>query len=231
MAQSKAQSVAPIRGIVRALNQASISIDLPVRVAKLNFREAQPFHKGDVLVTFDCRRFQAEHAAAVAASREMRLTLQSQSYLDTRGAVGKLDVEISRARVEKAEAEAAGIAARLEQCTVVAPFDGRITELKVNEYEVPANGQPFIGLIDETRFEIDLILPSYASRAVEPGTTFQFSVDETGQTYEAKLLRLGAAVDPVSQTIKAIAAFEKPDRHIVSGMSGTAVFTALEAVR
>lgn len=230
-AQSPPKAAAPIRGIVRAVSQASIGIDLPVRVKKLHFREAEAFHKGDTLVTFDCKRFQAEHAAAAAASREMRLTLQSQTYLDSRGAVGKLDVEISKARADKAEAEATAIAARLTQCTIIAPYDGRITELKINENEIPANGQPFISIVDETRFEIDLILPSNAVRLLEPGSTMQFRIDETGSTYQAKLLRIGAAVDPVSQSIKAIAVFEAPDTKIIAGMSGTAILPGLEPTR
>lgn len=231
IAHATDKSAPPIRGLVRAVNQASIGIDLPVKVQKLHFREAEAFRKGDTLVTFDCKRIRAEHAAAVAASREMRLTLQSQTYLDSRGAVGKLEVEISRARADKAEAEASAIAARLEQCTIVAPFDGRVTEMKINEHEVPANGQPFISIVDESNFEIDLILQSHALRAVEPGMAFRFRVDETGLVYEAKLLRVGAVVDPVSQSIKAIAAFATQDRRVVAGMSGTAMIPALEAVR
>lgn len=220
-----------MRGIVRALHQASIAIDLPVRVARLHVREAEAFRKGATLVTFDCKRLEAEYAATAATSREMRLTLQSQAYLDTRGAVGKLDVEISKARADKAEADAAAIAARLEQCKVIAPFDGRITELKVNEHEVPPSGQPFIGLVDESQFEIDLILPSRALRSLEADTAIQFRIDETGVTYEAKILRIGAAVDPVSQTVKAIAAFVSPDGRVVAGMSGTAVLLGLEPMR
>ena len=225
------RATAPVRGIVRAVAQASIAVDLPVRVAKLHVREAQSFKKGDVLVTFDCKRIQAEHAAAVASAREMRLGLQSQTYLDARGAVGKLDVEISKARSDRAEAEAAAIAARIEQCTVIAPFNGRVSELKINEHEVPANGQPFISLVDENRFEIDLIVPSNALRSLEPGVRFPFTIDETAHTYEAELLRVGAAVDPVSQSIKVIASFVAPDTRIVAGMSGTAVIAALEAIR
>ncbi|MEZ5816452.1 MAG: efflux RND transporter periplasmic adaptor subunit [Hyphomicrobiaceae bacterium] len=229
LAQTK--SVAPIRGVVRPLNQAAISIDLPIRVQRLHAREAEAFKKGDVLVTFDCERLRAEFAAAEAAAREMELSLKSQSYLDTRGAVGKLEVEISRARFDKAQAEAAGIAARLKLCTVVAPFDGRIAELKINENEVPANGQPFISLVDETSFEIDLIVTSTAIRSIEIGTKFTFTIDETGRTYSASILRIGAAVDPVSQSVKVIAGFTETDSKIIAGMSGVAVIPELEAVR
>jgi len=214
----------PIRGIVRALNQASIATDLGARVADIRFREAQSFHKGDALIRFDCERLEAEQAAAEAVHREMKLSLDSNLYLDRRGAIGKIDVEVSKARVEKAGAEARALKARLKQCVVTAPFDGRIAELSINEHEIPANGKPFMTIVEETTFEIDLIMPSHWLRRIGPEAPFEFTVDETGRTYDAKVLRMGAVVDPVSQTIKVIAAFVNRDEKVLAGMSGTAAF-------
>ncbi len=224
-------SPSPVRGVVRAVAQASIGIDLPLRVTRLYFREADSFRKGDVLVTFDCKRMQAEHAAAAATSREMKLGFESQKYLEARGAVGKLEVEISKARAEKAAAEAEAIASRLDQCSIVAPFDGRITDLRINEHEVPPTGQAFISLVDESRFEIDVILPSQAVRNLDPGAPFQFRIDETGITHDAKLLRIGAVIDPVSQSIRAIGTFVSTGGRIIAGMSGSAHFAEVEGVR
>lgn len=216
------------RGIVRPLNQSSIAVDIPARVKKLHYREAQSFKAGDILVTFDCERLQAEYAAVEAVHREMKLGLESNTYLDKRGAVGRIDLEISRARVDKADGEARSLAARLKQCSVVAPYDGRITELRINEHEIPQGGQPFISIVDESKFEIDLILPSTALRVLGSGAELTFKIDETGIAYEAEVLRLGAAVDPVSQTVKVIARFKNPDDRVLAGMSGSAVFKGLD---
>lgn len=230
-ADTAAGSKLPVRGIVRPVNQAAIAVDLPIRVSKLHFREAQDFKKGQTLVTFDCERLLAEHAAAEAVHKEMRLGLESQVYLEARGAVGKLDLEIARARVDKARAEASGLGARLKQCTVVAPFDGRVVELKINEHEIPTNGQPFISIVDETAFEIDMIVPSTWLKSLAPGTSFTFTVDETELSYRVVVLRMGASVDPVSQTVKVIAGFSAPDGRVLSGMSGTLVLAGAEASR
>jgi len=225
--RAETRSDLPVRGIVRPVNQAAIATDLSVRVAEIRVREAQSFRKNDVLVAFDCERLEAEQAAAEAVHREMRLALDSNLYLDKRGAVGRIDVEVSRARVDKAGSEAAALKARLKQCKVIAPFDGRVTELSVNAHEIPAPGKPFISIVDETAFEIDLIVPSQWLKRIGPDSTFTFTVDETGRSYSAKVLRVGASVDPVSQTVKVIAAFEGADGRILAGMSGTARFPDL----
>ncbi len=46
----------PVRGIVRAVNQAALSTDIPMRIARLPFREGEQFKATDLLVEFDCRR-------------------------------------------------------------------------------------------------------------------------------------------------------------------------------
>ena len=216
------QTAAPIRGMVRALNQSSIATDLPARVKRLLVREAQAFRRGDVLLEFDCERLEAELAGAEATMREMQLALDSNLYLDQKGAIGRFDVEVSRARADKAGAEANSLRSRIKQCKIIAPFDGRVVDLAINEHEYPVQGRPFMTLVNEANFEIDLIVPSYYLRHIRPGDAFKYTVDETGREYDAEVLRVGAAVDPVSQTVKVIAVFSGPVDDVLAGMSGAA---------
>lgn len=224
-----AQTSAPIRGMVRALHQSSIASDLPVRVRRLLVREAQSFKKGDVLIEFDCERLEAELAAADATMREMQMVLDSNLYLDQKRAIGRFDVEVSRARADKAAAEANSLRSRAKQCKITAPYDGRVVDLSINEYEFPVDGRPFITLVNEADFEIDLIVPSFYLRHVQPGDAFKYKIDETGREYDAQILRVGAAVDPVSQTVKIIAVFSGPVSDVLAGMSGTANLQSPEA--
>ena len=57
------------------------------------------------------------------------------------------------------------------------------------------------------------------------GQKLNFTVDETGETFTAKIIRTGASVDPVSQTVELTA---KPTEKTKSlaGMSGVADFGA-----
>jgi membrane fusion protein, multidrug efflux system len=212
------------RGLIRPLQQAFIAVDTPLRVTKILVREAQTFNKGDTILIFDCERLEAEAEAAEAVFREMALTLESNTYLQKRGAIGRNDVEISHARFDRAVAEVKSLKARLRDCRFIAPFSGRVSELTINAYETPQSGKPFLGLVDETNFEIDLIVPSKWLRTLAVGARFSFEVDETRRIYAARIMRTGAVVDPVSQTVKVIAGFEQADDRVQSGMSGTAVF-------
>lgn len=216
----------PARGVVRPQNQATISTDLQARVSATKFKEGDRFRKGDVIIEFDCRRTQAELNAADAQSLEMKLALENNVVLDKYKAVGRSDLDISRARVKKTEAEADGLRARLDQCQVTAPFDGRIAELSIQAHEMPAMGKPFLTIIEDQALEIELIVPSDWLRWLTAGAKFSFMVDETRSVIPAHVTRIGAAVDPVSQTIKVMGLFDGDVAGIgiLSGMSGNAEF-------
>jgi membrane fusion protein, multidrug efflux system len=217
-------STVPARGIVRAIDQAELSTDLAARVAKIGFREGEAFKAGDLLIAFDCERYRAEAQSAEAVWREMKVTLDSNQHLEKFRAVGKADVEISKARVSKAEAETRSLQSRVAQCEITAPFDGRVAALLVNAHEQPQAGKPFMTIVGVGRLEIELIAPSQWLSWMKPGQDFEFFVDETKQIYSAKIARLGASVEAVSQMVKVIAVFSTAGADVLPGMSGEARF-------
>ncbi|MEQ1712985.1 MAG: efflux RND transporter periplasmic adaptor subunit [Hyphomicrobium sp.] len=214
----------PIRGVVRAVDQAAFSTDLGARVLSVHFREGERFKAGQPLIEFDCRKPRAEAASAEAVHREMQLTLDSNKHLEKHQAIGRHDVEISKARVAKAAAEADALKARLDQCIVIAPFDGRVAVLGVQAHEVPGPGKPFLSIVGADRLEIELIVPSSWLTWLKTGDAFTFAIDETGRSYPMTLSRLAATVDPVSQMIKVIAVKTRDADEILPGMSGSAFF-------
>lgn len=218
----------PVRGVVRPSAQATLSTDLAASVAKVGFKEGEEFRRGDVLVAFDCRRQQAELASAVAQQREMVVAFESASFLEKRNASSHQDVETTRARADKAAAEVEAMRVRLDQCSIVAPYDGRITELRVHEHEMSVAGRPLLSIAAKWEPEIELIVPSTWLTWLTPGAEFQFLVDETGKSYPGMVVRLGAAVDTVSQTIKAFAKFTAATPDILIGMTGTVQFRRQE---
>jgi membrane fusion protein (multidrug efflux system) len=222
--QAQERPESPVRGVVKPVDQAAISGDLAARITELPLKEGQAFRKGELLAAFDCRRHKSEAQAAEAAHREARIAHESQIYLQRNQAGSRYDIETSKARADKAGAEAASLAVRLDQCRITAPFNGRIAELGVNVHETPAPGKPFLTIINDSTLEVELIVPSAWLGWLKQGTAFTFLVDETGGRYSSHIARIGAAVDPVSQTIKVVGRLDSPDGRVMAGMSGSASF-------
>ena len=216
-----------VRGIIRAVNKAMISTELQARAARVALQEGEHFRKGDVLVEFDCRKQRAQLASAQAQQLEMSLNLDNFKVLERVQAAGHHDLDISQARLSKASAETDILRAQIDDCTVVAPFDGRVLELSLHEHETPPPGKPFIGVIADGALEIDLIVSSKWTPLLPIGTEFTFFVDETQSKELAIIKRIGAAVDAISQTIKIVAVFKAPAKGVLPGMSGTGHFEKL----
>ena len=70
-----------IRGIVQPRAKAGLSAEVPSRIVRLPFREGESFHKGDVLVEYDCARLEAARKAARAAWRAAALKARSKRRL------------------------------------------------------------------------------------------------------------------------------------------------------
>ena len=215
----------PIRGVVRPVNSADISTDIASRIVKIPFTEGEEFAKGDTLVEFDCDRFMAERKTLSAEAQVYQLTYENNETLSKHNAIGRFDVDISAAKLAKAKAEIKRLDVRIRQCKISAPYNGRIEKQLVHEYETPQAGKPIISIIESGALEIRLIVPSSWLLWLKKGTEFSFMVDETGASYEASVKLIGAAVDPVSQTIELRAQFDDGAKDILAGMSGAAIFS------
>lgn len=105
-----------------------------------------------------------------------------------------------------------------------APWSGRVVETKAHKHETVAPGQELLSIVDDSKLEIELIVPSKWLGWVTKETRFRLRVDETVNEYAAKVSQVGARVDPVSQTVRLTAVLEGKNKGLLVGMSGTAHF-------
>jgi RND family efflux transporter MFP subunit len=223
-AAAVAQAGQGVRGVVRARQVAVLSSRLAARIVQMPLQEGQGFRKGDLLVAFDCERPRAEARAARSALQAHRKTWEVQRELQAHNAIGRMDVEVTRAQMDKAEAEAMALEAGLRDCEIRAPYAGRVVESLAQAHETTTQGQPLLRVQGQQDLELQLIVPSAWMSWLRSGTNFTFRIDETGESVTASVLRVGAAVDPVSQTVKIMARLPEGRATVLPGMSGTADF-------
>lgn len=216
-----------IRGVIQSRSEAVISSRITARVTAMPFRPGESFGRGALLASFDCAHTRAQLNAANAATQAYRKTYDTNVELDAYKAVGTNEVEISKANFHKADAEAKAISSQLTDCAVYAPFSGRVVEQMAHAHEIAAGGQPMMKIQDSNDLEVQILVPSNWLTRLKPGTPFQFRVDETGDVLDARVRRLGAAVDPVSKTLRVIAGVNRNGQTVLPGMSGTASFDPL----
>ena len=213
-----------IRGLVRAKHQAVLSSEISARITDMPFDEGEAFSAGATLIKFDCSLYSAELRAAQGALSAQRKRHQNNLELAKYDAVGKVEVEITAAEVQRARGEVSAAATLTERCEIKAPFDGRVVERRAQPFESVAPEQELVHIVDTSALVVELIAPSEWLTWLAPGETFRFAVDETREVYEAEVERLGAVVDAVSHTIKVYGRFTGTPARVLAGMSGAARF-------
>lgn len=211
-----------VRGVVRAEAAATIASELVARISSLPFKAGQSFRANDVLVTFDCRRYEADYRAAEAEVKTQEIMVETQRQLLKHRATGSNDLALAEAKYGQALAAADSLRVRTSQCTILAPYDGRVVDRLVDVYEMPQANAALTRIVKDGALEVDLIVPSQWSVWLRPGYEFTFLVEETSTAHVARLLNLGAVVDPVSRTMKVSATLMNPTPKVRPGMSGSA---------
>lgn len=214
------------RVLVEPLHQATVSSEIDGRVERLPFRSGDVFHKGNVLVRFDCTIYRAQQQAAQAVLDQAQEKLRNDQQLAKLNSIGDLDVALDQAAVNKAQAEVRIVSAHVNGCTIRAPYNGRVIARKVHEHENVPAGKPLLQILDDTGFTLTVIIPSSWLAWVRPGTRFTLHIDDTDHDYPAHVTVLGAQVDPVSQTIKVRAKIDGATTGLIAGMGGAADFSA-----
>jgi membrane fusion protein, multidrug efflux system len=228
LTQSKAEESQKVtdlsaRGLVRGIQEATLSSELSARITRLPLKDGDAFKKGELLVEFDCERQKAEWKAAEAERLGAMAAHDNSRRLVEYRAAGSHDLQLARAVLEKTTAAVEVIAVRLKQCRIFAPFDGRLVDLPVREHEMPQAGQPLMRVVTHTNLEVDMIVPAKWLAWFKPGESFLFSPDEGPLRVKGEVIRISGAIDPVSQTIRAVGTLERAG-DILPGQGGIIQF-------
>lgn len=209
-----------IRAQLMPRRYTPLAAEIGAKVSRLPIAEGGAFRAGQVLVVFDCSLQSAQLQKAQAELEAADHTFQANRRLAELNSVGQLDLDLSRSAVNKARAEVNVQQAVLAKCNIPAPYAGRVAEQKVREQQYVQPGQPLIDILDDHVLELEFLVPSTWLAWLRVGSPFKVEIDETRKPYPAKITRIGARVDPVSQSVKVAAAIDGTYPELIAGMSG-----------
>lgn len=209
-----------IRAQLLPRRYTTVAAEIGAKINRLPIPEGGAFRAGQLLVGFDCSLQQAQLQKAQAELEAAEQTLKSNNRLAELNSVGQLEHDLSRSAVSKARAELGTYQVVLAKCGVAAPFAGRVAEQKVREQQYVQPGQALLDIIDDSVLELEFLVPSNWLAWLKVGGKFQVNIDETKKTYPARFVRIGARVDPVSQSVKVAAAIDGKFPDLIAGMSG-----------
>jgi RND family efflux transporter MFP subunit len=178
--------------VLEPVTRARLAFQSPGVLATRPADMGQFVKAGELLATLDNPELGPAQKAAAARLQES-LTQRDQAGRDLArlrslartGAVGEEQVEQKaaereslQASVERAEADLAGTRQRLEDATLLAPFDGVVSSTVVEPGEFVAAGQPVLALGSLNPLEVRVLLPASLVGALAKGDPLDLRVPQ-----------------------------------------------------
>lgn len=222
-AKAQAAGDRPVRVVVQALMQATLSAEIAARIRQLPFRDGESFKKGDTLVAFDCDIFEAQRDKVDAELKAAKAKLDNDQQLVRTRSIGALEVVLSEVALQRATAEFRMAKINTDRCVITAPWSGRVIHRKVQEQEVAKLHQEVLSIVSTEALEVLAVVPAQWTRFLKVGQAFEVRIDETGSRHAAQVVAVGSQVDAVSRTITLRGRIAS-DPRLLPGMTGDGVF-------
>ena len=208
-----------------AYQQSAIASEIGANIASLPLKEGAAFNKGDLLVQFDCSIIEAQLRKAEAVAESARSALNVNKRLSELNALSSLELEQSISKAKESEADLMVMKVTASKCSIKAPFDGRVLKLQADPHQYVTLGKPLIDIVDTSRLEVKMIVPSRWLAWLKTGTRFSVQIEEMGgRSYSAHVVRVGAKIDALSQTAVIAGEIDGRQPELLPGMSGWAAF-------
>lgn len=145
--------------VVRAEAEAQLSSSLSGMIEALPVDEGAAFSEGDLLARLDCAVQRAEAEAATADHQAAQAEFDVRKALLARGGTGEVQVAVAKAQAAATKARQRLAEAVVSKCDIVAPFDGRVVETSVNEFEYVESSQALLTIVSSGRPELEINAP------------------------------------------------------------------------
>lgn len=162
-----------LSGIVAPVEATSLSFEVYGKVAKVNVKLGDVVQQGQVLATLNQRNFQLSLQSAQAqldkaktAMSEAQNTFQRFNTLIKQGLVSqsefdnaKANFESSGSAVDVAQAQVDIAKKNLQDSTLLAPYNGKITKRLIEPSQQIAAGQAAFEIDGDHGLEVDVLVP------------------------------------------------------------------------
>jgi RND family efflux transporter MFP subunit len=221
-------------GSLRPRREAALGPKETGAITAISVDEGMRVRKGDVLFRIDAAQAElaVEQAKAALSSAEVQrsaaqLEFDRTKALRERGSVTPDIYDQSKARLDAAvsavaQANAAlGLAQRhAANMVVTAPFDGVVTEKRMNVGEIATMMPPSVVLVvqDTDALELRARLPESALRSVHEGSEISVHFPSIDYSRRVSVKRISPTVDPRNRTIEVVADVDNKDHRVLGGM-------------
>ncbi|MDX1544517.1 MAG: efflux RND transporter periplasmic adaptor subunit [Christiangramia sp.] len=229
--------IVPANGNITALHRMELYSEVQgiFRYSSKDFRPGQKYRRGQVLLSIDSEEYRASVQAAKSDLYNNITSIMPDLRLDYPEAFQKWEKYLNNFDMAKAvpplpetktEQEqyfitgrgiisayynVKNLEERLAKYSIIAPYDGILTEALVNKGTLIRPGQKLGEYIDPSVYELEVSIAKKFSDILEVGKKVELSNLEGTQTFEGTVSRINGKVNQETQSIRVFIRVENPE--------------------
>jgi membrane fusion protein, multidrug efflux system len=219
-------------GEVVAADTSDMSFDVPGRLIEFPATQGMVFKYGELLGRLDETNFVARVDAARADFNNAHSELARRRQLQQRGVISRSELDGFQRTNDVAEAALREAQRALDDTRLVAPFDGRVARVMVNNFQNVQAHQPVLVFQSNSTLEIDIQVPEADMSAADRGITAQnarYLLEARAefptipnQQFDLELKSFSTEATPSARTFKVTFILYPPEgQNILPGMTCT----------
>lgn len=223
-------------GVTRSVRRAEMAFTIPARLAARPVDVGDRVRAGEVLARLDANEYELAARSADAMLAELDARLQQARRDEARVAQLARAKAATAEELEKTEAGTAAIAAAreaaaarvedtrrlLRETSLVAPFDGTITAVKLEPGEWASPGSTVVELSGSAAIEVRIEVPESMRGKIAPGTLVAVDLPMSGRSIEGVVASISDAAGESGALFPLFVRLESGEG-IVAGMAAEVV--------
>jgi membrane fusion protein, multidrug efflux system len=237
----------PISGDLHSVSNIDVKPEVGGRLIAVHFEEGDIVKKDQLLAEIDTTNYQLAHDQAMAAlsvaqagieraqvaAEHARTEKERADNLLRSGGITEKDHQAAMTGVKEADSQvrlaeaqhgqaraALAIAAKaLKDCRIFAPAAGQVQQKFYDQGSLLSPGMPLCTLVDNSRLELECVIPSYQLASVRIGQTAEFTTPTWGERrFSGTVAAVNPTVESDNRSVKLKLKIANPGGELRNGM-------------
>ena len=216
------EDIISLPGVTEPIRVVNVASEVAGRVEAVAVEEGQSVScagDGSVLVRLNTDLLQADYDRNKSEAEFNRRDYERLEDAYRKGVATQTEVDQARMRMESYEALMASSAAQLERSTIMAPIDGLVNDLPVEEGEYLQPGTPVAQIIDLSVVKVLVDIPERDVAFLTIGDQVTVAASHRGkqQSFPGTVTFISQLADPNTFTSRAEITVPNPERLLRTG--------------
>jgi membrane fusion protein, multidrug efflux system len=204
-------------GTLRPVQGVTLTAEMGGVIESIDVENGAEVEKGQLLLSMDTSREQAELESAEARLRLAKINLERTTGLLAKRIVAQSELDSAQAEFEEIRAQVANLQATIDKKIIRAPFAGRVGIREINLGQTVSAGDALIPLHQSDPIFVQFAVPQTRLEKIKLGEQLLVTTDGVVEPVEGRVEAINPVVNETTRTALVQGILRNPDELLRAG--------------